>query len=124
MLLIYLVVSCLVMIASSMELSSQTGTVDYVPNGSFEYTAIPDILLGPYDTRFIKYSLYWRQFHSWTVPNEAGTLPDWPIERDRVYDPLVMYQPVTCSSTDLYSKHLPDCVIGTDPGSLRDIPEN
>lgn len=121
---LFLAVTCLVMIASSIELSSQTGTVDYVPNGSFEYTSMPDNLLGPYDTRFIKYSLYWRQFHSWTVPNEAGTLPEWPIERDRVYDPLVMYQPVTCSSTDLYSQHLPDCVIGTDPGSLRDIPEN
>jgi|LauGreDrversion4_2_1035121.scaffolds.fasta_scaffold25980_2 hypothetical protein len=119
-----LAVACLFLIATSSELYTQTGTVDYVPNGGFEYTSKPDNLLGYYDVRFGKYSLFWRQFHFWTVPNETGTLPDWPIERDRVYNPLVMYQPVTCSSTDLYSQHLPDCVVGTDPGSLRDIPEN
>ena len=111
---------------SSTPLSAQTGIVDYVPNGSFEEIAKPDIDLINYAERFGKYSLFWRQFHRHLDANEDGTVPEWPITRDRIWlnDPLQMYEPVTCSSSDLFSEHLPNCVIGPPIPSHFDIPEN
>lgn len=122
MLRLLMAVTCLVLISINEGLIAQTGIVDYVPNGSFEHNSKPDNQLGVYNVRFGKYSLFWRQFHRWTVPNEVGTLPDWPIEADLIHS-LVMYEPVTCSSSDLFSQHLPDCIPG-NPGSLYDIPNN
>ncbi|KAB2892860.1 MAG: hypothetical protein OKBPIBMD_01809 [Chlorobi bacterium] len=105
-------------------LFAQTGVVDYVPNGGFEFISKPDNLLGQYRPQFGKYLLFWRQFHAFTVPNEVGTLPDWPIGRDRIWNVNAPYQPVTCSSSDLFSAHLENCDPNAGVPSLFDVPDN
>lgn len=123
MLSAFIVLVWLMLAIGSITSTSQVGIVDFVPNGGFEYTSKPDNQLGQYNPRYGKYSLYWRQFHYWSVPNEVGTIPEWPFYRDRIWNPTADYDPVSCSSSDLFSQHLDDCVTPPPP-SLFDIPEN
>jgi len=109
------------------------GESNLVPNGSFELLSQDEAAFGPnafWTPRNIAYSLFWRQFHRVYLLNEVRNIMYHPMvkppEYDRIYPAPgnVLYEPVCCSTTDLFSKHLIDCEPSSKWGDHYDIPEN
>lgn len=103
------------------------GESDLVPNGSFELLALPDQQPDQrWPSRYVYNCLFWRQFHRYfplNNPNDPRRVP--PYE-DRIYIDTWpdYYDPVSCSSSDLYCLDQLDCDPITRDGSIYDIPEN
>lgn len=103
------------------------GESNLVPNGSFELLSKDEGLLpANWGSQYMKYSLFWRQFHWSYLKDMYGDINVVPPLTDRIYfaqgnNP---YDPVCCSTSDLFSKHITDCIINGQDGSIHDIPEN
>lgn len=116
-------------VTSPLATAQVAGIVEYVPNGGFERLSrleveIPSPLL--WRTQYLGYALHWRHFTRYFLSDPYPLAPT-PANEDRYYYlyPLRYYDPISCSSPDLFSYHLLTC----DPNpqnqvSVIDIPEN
>lgn len=103
------------------------GESDLVPNGSFELLALPDQQPDQrWPSRYVYNCLFWRQFHRYFPLNNPDDPRRVPPYEDRIYIDTWpdYYDPVSCSSSDLYCLDQLDCDPITRDGSIYDIPEN
>jgi hypothetical protein len=119
-------VICLCLPLSSMA-QPVLGESDLIPNGSFELLAKPDDPGGTeWPLRYVYNSLFWRQFHRYFGLNNPYDPRLVPPGVDRIYFDTwpILYDPVSCSSSDLFSIDQLTCDPVTRSGSIVDIPEN
>ena len=77
-------------------------------------------------SRYVYNCLFWRQFHRYFPLNNPDDPRRVPPYEDRIYIDTWpdYYDPVSCSSSDLYCLDQLDCDPITRDGSIYDIPEN
>ncbi|MBU3741630.1 MAG: hypothetical protein FGM24_05020 [Candidatus Kapabacteria bacterium] len=103
------------------------GESDLIPNGSFELLAQPDDPGGTeWPLRYVYNSLFWRQFHRYFALNNPYDPRRVRPEKDRIYHDTWpdLYDPVSCSSSDLFCIDQRTCDLSQGAGSVVDIPEN
>ncbi|MBU3678854.1 MAG: hypothetical protein FGM32_04505 [Candidatus Kapabacteria bacterium] len=112
------------------------GIRDFVPNGSFEQISIdhqkvlapgsPQPVWPAWDVRYLFVSQWWRQFHRYMLDNSTAPPNIISYEQDRVpyITPGTFYDPVSCSSSDLFTSEQELCNPAIGGGSYAGIPEN